>query len=154
MNLKNKNILRQTRIREKIKKSANGRYRLSIFRSSKNIYAQIIDDDKGKTLLSSSTLDKKIKSKFKNTGNKEAASEIGKILKISAGYSHDIDYQLPEGINIKCQDPNTVEISGANKTQVGQVAADIRSFRKPEPYKGKGIKYENEYIFRKEGKKK
>ena len=80
MNLKNKNILRQTRVREKIKKSANGRYRLSIFRSSKNIYAQIIDDDKGKTLLSSSTLDKKIKSKFKNTGNKEAASEIGKIL--------------------------------------------------------------------------
>ena len=80
MNLKDKNILRQTRIREKIKKSANGRYRLSIFRSSKNIYAQIIDDDKGKTLLSSSTLDKKIKSKFKNTGNKEAASEIGKIL--------------------------------------------------------------------------
>ena len=80
MNFKDKNILRQTRIREKIKKSANGRYRLSIFRSSKNIYAQIIDDDKGKTLLSSSTLDKKIKSKFKNTGNKEAASEIGKIL--------------------------------------------------------------------------
>ena len=80
MNLKDKNILRQTRIREKIKKSANGRYRLSIFRSSKNIYAQIIDDDKGKTLLSSSTLDKKIKSKFKNTRNKEAASEIGKIL--------------------------------------------------------------------------
>ena len=80
MNLKDKNILRQTRIREKIKKSANGRYRLSVFRSSKNIYAQIIDDDKGKTLLSSSTLDKKIKSKFKNTGNKEAASEIGKIL--------------------------------------------------------------------------
>ena len=80
MNVKAKNILRQTRIREKIKKSANGRYRLSVFRSSKNIYAQIIDDDKGKTLLSSSTLDKKIKSKFKNTGNKEAASEIGKIL--------------------------------------------------------------------------
>jgi len=80
MNVKAKNILRQTRVREKIKKSANGRYRLSVFRSSKNIYAQIIDDDKGKTLLSSSTLDKKIKSKFKNTGNKEAASEIGKIL--------------------------------------------------------------------------
>jgi len=78
----------------------------------------------------------------------------GKILKISAGYSHDIDYQVPEGINIKCQDPNTIEISGANKAQVGQVAADIRSYRKPEPYKGKGIRYENEYIFRKEGKKK
>jgi large subunit ribosomal protein L6 len=78
----------------------------------------------------------------------------GKILKISVGYSHDIDYQVPEGINIKCQDPNTIEISGANKAQVGQVAADIRSYRKPEPYKGKGIRYENEYIFRKEGKKK
>ena len=78
----------------------------------------------------------------------------GKILKISAGYSHDIDYQVPEGINIKCQDPNTIEISGANRAQVGQVAADIRSYRKPEPYKGKGIKYDDEYIHRKEGKKK
>ena len=78
----------------------------------------------------------------------------GKILKINAGYSHDIDYQIPEGINIKCEDPNTIEVSGANKAQVGQVAADIRSYRKPEPYKGKGIKYENEYIFRKQGKKK
>ena len=80
MNTKNKNLIRQTRIREKIKKSANGRFRLSIFRSSKNIHAQIIDDNKGKTLIASSTLDKSIKSKFKNTGNKEAASEIGKIL--------------------------------------------------------------------------
>tara|TARA_Y100000310_G_C20335680_1_gene647380 strand:+ start:62 stop:421 length:360 start_codon:yes stop_codon:yes gene_type:complete len=80
MNVNNKNLIKQIRTRQKIKKSANGRYRLSVFRSSNNIYAQIIDDDKGKTLLSSSTLDKKIKSKFKNTGNKEAASEIGKIL--------------------------------------------------------------------------
>ena len=78
----------------------------------------------------------------------------GKILKISVGYSHDIDYQIPEGINIQCHDPNTIEVSGSNKSQVGQVAADIRSYRKPEPYKGKGIKYENEYIFRKQGKKK
>ena len=80
MNTKNKNLIRQTRIREKIKKTANGRFRLSIFRSLNNIYAQIIDDNKGTTILSSSTLDKSIKSKFKNTGNKEAASEIGKIL--------------------------------------------------------------------------
>ena len=80
MNIKNKNLLRQNRIREKIKKVASGRYRLSIFRSLNNIYAQIIDDNKGKTILSSSTLDKKVKSKFKNTGNKEAAGEIGKIL--------------------------------------------------------------------------
>ena len=80
MNIKNANLLRQTRIRKKIKKVANGRYRLSIFRSLNNIYAQIIDDNKSTTILSFSTLDKKVKSKFKNTGNKEAASEIGKIL--------------------------------------------------------------------------
>ena len=90
--------------------------------------------------------------KLVGTGYKAALQ--GKIIKISAGYSHDIEYEIPDGINITCKDPNTIEVSGSNKTQVGQVAADIRSFRKPEPYKGKGIKYENEYIFRKEGKKK
>ena len=76
----NDNLVRQRRIREKIKKVSNGRYRLSVFRSKKNIYAQIIDDSKGKTLISSSTLDKDVKSKFKNTGNKDAAVETGKIL--------------------------------------------------------------------------
>ena len=80
MSVQNKSLLRQKRIREKIKKVANGRYRLSIFRSLNNIYAQIIDDNKGTTILSSSTLDKSIKSKFKNTGNREAASKIGKII--------------------------------------------------------------------------
>ena len=76
----NNNLVRQRRIREKIKKVSNGRYRLAVFRSKKNIYAQIIDDSKGKTLISSSTLDKDVKSKFKNTGNKDAAVETGKIL--------------------------------------------------------------------------
>ena len=80
MSVQNKSLLRQKRIREKIKKVANGRYRLSIFRSLNNIYAQIIDDNKGATILSLSTLDKSIKSKLKNTGNREAASEIGKII--------------------------------------------------------------------------
>ena len=80
MNINNKSIKRQTRIRQKIKRSANNRYRLSVFRSLNNIYAQIIDDNKGTTLLSFSTLDKTIKSKLKNTGNKNAAIEIGKIL--------------------------------------------------------------------------
>jgi len=94
------------------------------------------------------------KKTLKLVGTGFKANLQGKILKISAGYSHDIDYQIPEGINIKCQDPNTIEVSGANKAQVGQVAADIRSYRKPEPYKGKGIRYDNEYIRRKEGKKK
>ena len=92
--------------------------------------------------------------KLKLVGTGYKAILQGKILKISAGYSHDIEYPIPEGIKIKCADPNTIEISGQNKSQVGQVAADIRSFRKPEPYKGKGIQYENEHIHRKEGKKK
>ena len=73
---------------------------------------------------------------------------------VVAPYSHDIDYNIPEGINIKCPNPNTIEISGCNKEQVGQVTADIRSFRKPEPYKGRGIKIDTEIIHRKEGKKK
>ena len=80
MDIMNKNLIKQKRIKEKIKKVANGRYRLSVFRSLNNIYGQIIDDNKGTTILSSSTLDKKIKSKFQNTGNKEAATEIGRIL--------------------------------------------------------------------------
>lgn len=78
----------------------------------------------------------------------------GKTLKLSLGYSHDIDFAIPEGIDIKAVKPTELEISGINKQQVGQVAAKIRSFRTPEPYKGKGVKYDNEYIVRKEGKKK
>ena len=78
----------------------------------------------------------------------------GKSLTLQLGFSHDVNYPIPEGIEIKCPDQNQIEISGANKQQVGQVAAEIRSYRPPEPYKGKGIKYDDEYILRKEGKKK
>jgi large subunit ribosomal protein L6 len=78
----------------------------------------------------------------------------GKNLKLQLGYSHDVDFAVPEGIEIKTPDNTTVEISGIDKQKVGQVAAEIRRWRKPEPYKGKGIKYRGEYIFRKEGKKK
>jgi large subunit ribosomal protein L6 len=78
----------------------------------------------------------------------------GKTLKLQLGFSHDVDYAIPEGIEIKAPDQTTIEISGIDKQQVGQVAAEIRKWRKPEPYKGKGIKYRGEYIFRKEGKKK
>ena len=80
MNIQSKNLLRQTRVRSKLKKVSKDRYRLSVFRSLNNIYAQVIDDNKGKTLCSTSTLDKTIKSKFKNTGNKEAATEIGRVI--------------------------------------------------------------------------
>jgi large subunit ribosomal protein L6 len=78
----------------------------------------------------------------------------GKVLNMQLGFSHDINYQIPDGIEIKCSDQSHVEVFGASKQRVGQVAAEIRGYRPPEPYKGKGIKYEGEYILRKEGKKK
>ena len=78
----------------------------------------------------------------------------GSNLKLQLGYSHDVNYAVPEGIDVKTPDATTIEISGIDRQQVGQVAAEIRRWRKPEPYKGKGIKYRGEFIFRKEGKKK
>ncbi|HEX7876068.1 MAG TPA: 50S ribosomal protein L6 [Sphingobium sp.] len=88
------------------------------------------------------------------TGVGYRANSQGSNLKLQLGYSHDVDYAIPEGIEIKTPDNTTVEISGIDKQKVGQVAAEIRRWRKPEPYKGKGIKYAGEFIFRKEGKKK
>ena len=82
------------------------------------------------------------------------ANAQGKTLKLQLGYSHDVDLTVPEGLEVKTPDQTTVEISGIDKQAVGQLAAEIRRWRKPEPYKGKGIKYQGEYIFRKEGKKK
>ncbi len=78
----------------------------------------------------------------------------GKVLKLNLGYSHDVNYPVPEGIEIKTPKPTEIVVSGINKQRVGQVAAEIRDWRGPEPYKGKGIKYAGETIFRKEGKKK
>jgi large subunit ribosomal protein L6 len=78
----------------------------------------------------------------------------GKKLKLQLGFSHDVDLDVPEGITVNTPDQTTVEISGIDKQAVGQFAAEIRRWRKPEPYKGKGIAYRGEYIFRKEGKKK
>ncbi|MCH7628453.1 50S ribosomal protein L6 [Novosphingobium sp.] len=88
------------------------------------------------------------------TGVGYRATAQGTNLKLQLGYSHDVDYAVPAGIEIKTPDNTTVQISGIDKQKVGQVAAEIRRWRKPEPYKGKGIKYRGEFIFRKEGKKK
>jgi large subunit ribosomal protein L6 len=82
------------------------------------------------------------------------ASSQGKKLKLQLGFSHDVDLDVPEGLEVKTPDQTTVEVSGIDKQQVGQFAAEVRRWRKPEPYKGKGIAYRGEYIFRKEGKKK
>jgi len=78
----------------------------------------------------------------------------GKALQLNLGYSHDVIYDVPAGIEIKVPKPTEIVISGIDKQRVGQVAAEIREYRGPEPYKGKGVKYTGEYIFRKEGKKK
>jgi large subunit ribosomal protein L6 len=88
------------------------------------------------------------------TGVGYRANAQGKKLKLQLGYSHDVDLDVPEGPGGEDPDQTTIEISGIDKQAVGQFAAEIRRWRKPEPYKGKGIKYRGEYIFRKEGKKK
>lgn len=88
------------------------------------------------------------------TGVGYRAAAQGKNLKLQLGYSHDVNIDVPEGIEIKTPDQTTIEISGIDKQKVGQIAAEIRRWRKPEPYKGKGFKYDGEFIFRKEGKKK
>ena len=88
------------------------------------------------------------------TGVGYRAAAQGRTLKLQLGYSHDVNIDVPEGIEIKTPDQTTIEISGIDKQKVGQIAAEIRRWRKPEPYKGKGIKYDGEFIFRKEGKKK
>ena len=82
------------------------------------------------------------------------AAVDGKLLTLQLGYSHDIKYAVPADIEIKAEKPTALAISGIDKQRVGQIAAEIRSFRSPEPYKGKGVKYEDEVIVRKEGKKK
>jgi large subunit ribosomal protein L6 len=88
------------------------------------------------------------------TGVGYRAAAQGKKLSMKLGYSHDVDIAIPDGLEVKTPDQTTVEISGIDLQKVGQLAAEIRRWRKPEPYKGKGIKYRGEYIFRKEGKKK
>ncbi len=94
------------------------------------------------------------KKELEITGVGYRAQVQGKVLKLQLGYSHDVEYAIPVGIEVKCAKPTEIEITGIDQQQVGQVAAEIRAWRKPEPYKGKGVRYKGEYIFRKEGKKK
>ncbi|MGE5548376.1 MAG: 50S ribosomal protein L6 [Solirubrobacterales bacterium] len=82
------------------------------------------------------------------------AAVEGKNLKLQLGFSHDVDYPIPDDVTIKCDKPTAISITGRDKRLVGQIAAEIRAYRGPEPYKGKGIKYDTETILRKEGKKK
>ena len=88
------------------------------------------------------------------TGVGYRAAVQGQNLQLQLGYSHDVNYPIPQGIQVQCPKPTEIVISGIDKQQVGQVAAEIRRYRPPEPYKGKGVRYAGEYILRKEGKKK
>ena len=88
------------------------------------------------------------------TGVGYRAAAQGKVLKLSLGYSHDVDFEIPAGVTVTTPKPTEIIVEGIDQQVVGQVAANIREWRKPEPYKGKGIKYKDEFIFRKEGKKK
>ena len=88
------------------------------------------------------------------TGTGYRAAVQGKDLVLNLGYSHEIRYPIPDGIKITCEKPTSVKVEGVDKRQVGQVAAEIRAYRGPEPYKGKGVRYTDETILRKEGKKK
>jgi len=97
---------------------------------------------------------KGFENKLEITGVGYRAAVQGKNLQIALGFSHDVTYPIPDGIAIATPKPTEIVITGIDKQRVGQVAAEIRSFRPPEPYKGKGVKYAGEYIFRKEGKKK
>ena len=92
--------------------------------------------------------------KLEITGVGFRAAVQGKNLQLQLGYSHDVVYPIPDGISIVTPKPTEIVITGIDKQKVGQVAAEIRDYRPPEPYKGKGVKYAGEYIFRKEGKKK
>jgi large subunit ribosomal protein L6 len=92
--------------------------------------------------------------KLEITGVGYRAALQGKNLQLALGYSHDVVYPIPEGIQIVVPKPTEITITGNDPQRVGQVAAEIRGYRPPEPYKGKGVKYANEFIFRKEGKKK
>jgi len=92
--------------------------------------------------------------KLEITGVGYRAAMQGKNLQLALGYSHDVIYPIPEGITIAVPKPTEITVSGSDVQRVGQVAAEIRAYRPPEPYKGKGVKYVDEFIFRKEGKKK
>ncbi len=92
--------------------------------------------------------------KLEITGVGYRAQVQGKNLQLALGFSHDVLYPIPDGVQIQCPKPTEIMISGIDKQQVGQIAAEIREFRPPEPYKGKGVRYAGEFIVRKEGKKK
>jgi len=125
---------------EQIDESNRARQLWGLFRANVNNMVQGVSEGFTKSL------------EIQGVGYRAAVQ--GKKLKLDLGYSHSVLYDIPDGITITCEKPTDIAITGRDKQMVGQVAAEIRSFRKPEAYKGKGIRYVGEYVRRKEGKKK
>ena len=164
------------RVRNKLKgNSKNDRYRLSVSRSLKNISAQIIDDGKNvsikpkkldddtkrlwgmnRSLINNAIIGTSVgfEKVLELSGVGYRAALKGKQLNLQLGFSHDINFDIPEDVKILVEKQTTIKISGVDKQKVGMIASKIKSFRPPEPYKGKGIKEKGQYILRKEGKKK
>lgn len=149
--------------RDDIVKAANEKIRLNDEKGRKKMtFAQALDPSArtlwGTSRSNAANLVQGAAEGFKKTlelvGVGYRAQMQGKDLKLALGFSHDVIYKAPEGIDIKCAKPTEIEITGADKQTVGQVAAEIRNYRRPEPYKGKGVRYQGEYVRRKEGKKK
>ena len=139
-------IRRHNRVRTKVTGTAE-RPRLVVFRSNRGIEAQLVDDLEGRTLAAASWLHLR---SFK--GAKRAQAQGPEKLEIAVGFSHPVYVQAPPGITFEVPQPTRITVRGFDKQLVGQVAADIRKIRKPEPYKGKGIRYANERVLRKAGK--
>nr|WP_070958872.1 50S ribosomal protein L6 [Hyphomonas sp. Mor2] len=149
--------------RDDIVKAANEKIRINDEKGRKKMtFAQALDPSArtlwGTSRSNAANLVQGAAEGFKKTlelvGVGYRAQMQGKDLKLALGFSHDVIYKAPDGIDIKCAKPTEIEISGADKQTVGQVAAEIRNYRRPEPYKGKGVRYQGEYVRRKEGKKK
>ncbi|MBO6689057.1 MAG: 50S ribosomal protein L6 [Henriciella sp.] len=149
--------------RDDVVKAANEKIRINDEKGRKKMtFAQALDPSArtlwGTSRSNAANLVQGAAEGFKKTlelvGVGYRAQMQGKDLKLALGFSHDVIYKAPDGIEIKCAKPTEIEISGADKQSVGQVAAEIRNYRRPEPYKGKGVRYQGEYVRRKEGKKK
>ena len=160
----NKKVARLRRARKTRAKIAGlGIERLSVFRSNNHIYAQIISAEGDKVLAQASTVETAVRGDLKSGSSVAAAQLIGvgyraqaqgKTLNLSLGFSHPVAYEMPEGITAVTPSQTEILISGADKQKVGQVAAEIRGYRPPEPYKGKGVRYADEHVVIKETKKK
>jgi large subunit ribosomal protein L6 len=127
----------------KVEPRGEGKRARSLWGTSRTLVANLING-----------VTKGFEEKLEITGVGYRAAVQGKSLNLQLGFSHDVNFKIPEGITIVTPKPTEINITGVDKQKVGQVAAEIRGYRPPEPYKGKGVKYVGEYIFRKEGKKK